>query len=72
MDPGNIEIPTWEEASQRVEEGQASPLDTFIANNEPTGQDDEQQFRKQLLALVRALFQEVEEDAEEIYARLTA
>ncbi len=71
MDPGEIDLPSWEDASERVDDGSGSPLDHFIAENEPVGQQDEGAFRTGLTSLVRWLFQETEEDAEDLHQRLT-
>ena len=45
-------IPTWEEASERVKDNKADPLDIFITNHEPAGKEDEEKFRSELQALV--------------------
>lgn len=48
------EIPTWEEAEARFDEGKGdySALDFFIYSNEPAGDTDETLFRAQLQAAI--------------------
>jgi hypothetical protein len=46
-----IEVPTWEQAKEAVERGDANPLELFVYHNEPAGREDEE-FRKQLNAMI--------------------
>jgi hypothetical protein len=48
----NMELPEWEVASEKQRIGTANPLEVFIANNEPAGIVDEQEFRLELEAML--------------------
>lgn len=43
-----VNIPTYEEAEQRINEKRATALDHFIVSNEPAGVEEELQFRTKL------------------------
>lgn len=45
-------LPEWEECSDAFQESKSSPLQTFIAENEPAGDKDSKKFRRELLALI--------------------
>lgn len=51
---GKIELPTYDEARDAVEGGNASPLEYFIAHNEPAERDDEREFREGLASVLSA------------------
>lgn len=55
----NVIIPTWCEACAAVEEGSATPLEVFIEEWEPAGDEEEAAFRRQLQNLVDYLRKEV-------------
>lgn len=47
-----MKIPTWLEANEAVETGKYTPLDIFVLNNEPAGEEDEKQFRDELQSMI--------------------
>ena len=51
-----IKIPTWDEADNKIQAGTATPLDTFVFNNEPAGEGQEKQFRKELQEMINYVF----------------
>lgn len=51
-----VEIPLWISANDAVQEGKATPLDVFIAENEPTGREEAEKFRSELQALLDYIF----------------
>lgn len=55
-----MKLPTWTAAGERVKEGTATPLEQFIFNWEPAGQEGEA-FRKEL----RRLLMDIEAQARE-------
>lgn len=47
-------LPTWDEVMVKARQsGQLTVLETFIADWEPVGQEDQEAFRKDLLAVVK-------------------
>jgi hypothetical protein len=50
-----MELPTWEECEIAVRDGVSNPLQEFIYENEPAGDQDEHQFRHELGRLVAYL-----------------
>jgi len=56
-----MRIPTYEDALIAQNVGKATPLDTFILNNEPAGEKEETEFRSQLQDLVNHLTSESRE-----------
>ncbi len=50
-----IKIPTHEEATERVETNSASPLDVFVYENEPAGNEDSEKFRTELQNLLNSI-----------------
>lgn len=55
-------IPTWSETVARVTEGDATPLDRFVYHNEPTGGDQELEWREQLQDMLDFVLGERDED----------
>ena len=47
-----IDIPTWLEANEAVQNDTASPLDWFVYNHEPAGKEDEVKFRADLALMI--------------------
>lgn len=52
-----MRIPTFEEAEWLLRNGEATPLDEFVYNNEPEGELEEQDFRKGLRELIEFIWQ---------------
>ena len=47
-----MKIPTWQEAKEAIESGSCTPLDVFVFDNEPAGDEDEKKFRLELQAAI--------------------
>lgn len=49
----NVALPSWWEVNDKLDEGEKlDPLEQFIFDNEPAGEENEREFRKQLSTLV--------------------
>lgn len=46
------QLPSHEIASDNIEQEEGTPIDVFIYNNEPAGQEDSEKFRKELCAML--------------------
>lgn len=54
---GKIVIPEWKDAADAYDEGVATPLESFIANNEPAGPEDKA-WREELSDLIEYIEEE--------------
>jgi len=57
-----IPIPRWEDANNKVMMDKADPLDWFVYNNEPGGDESEMVFRESLRYLIDYIVQLCNED----------
>ena len=56
-----MKLPDYNDAKNAVDAGNGTPLDEFIAANEPAGREAETEFRKELQGLVDFLQGDYEE-----------
>jgi hypothetical protein len=61
-----FELPTWDECEAAIKAETATPLQEFICNNEPAGENDEQEWRKGLAAALTAVREECAQIAENL------
>lgn len=47
-----IDIPTWLEANDAVQNETATPIDWFVYNNEPAGVEETKTFRAELALMI--------------------
>ena len=46
------QLPNWEECKQKIESEETNPIERFIFNNEPAGNEAEKTFRHELSELI--------------------
>lgn len=60
MSKNKFELPTWSKADQSMALGEDTPLDEFIYHNEPAGEKEAAEFRRQLEKLIQYVVENVE------------
>ena len=65
-----MRLPTFTECSDLVDKDQANPLEVFIYENEPAGNEDSNEFRKGLIDVLHYAIENINEkivDGEDDY-----